>query len=225
MRTSFAPHEGGVSSCSGAKCTFQARLAARVCLGLLRSFRFQAGCLAASYWSMIGCKNTKFTRSIRINLRHLAVFKLLSYFYLIAPRLYMNTFITTLLFAFVLSVAPSFAQNKMDKALFNDTSVINATLSMNLKKILANVDKQGKIFPATFSCKIGDSLNVNDPISLEVRGHFRRGYCYLPPLKMIFKDHPNTTLYKLKSLKLVSSCMLNVQDDQNLLKEYMCYKK
>jgi len=136
----------------------------------------------------------------------------------------MKTFITTLLFAFVLSVAPSFAQNKMDKALFNDTSVINATLSMNLKKILANVDKQGKIFPATFSCKIGDSLNVNDPISLEVRGHFRRGYCYLPPLKMIFKDHPNTTLYKLKSLKLVSSCMLNDQDDQNLLKEYMCYK-
>ncbi|MBS1529859.1 MAG: hypothetical protein JSU01_06100 [Bacteroidetes bacterium] len=41
---------------------------------------------------------------------------------------------------------------------------------------------------------------------------------------MIFKNHPNTTFYKLKSLKLVSSCMTNEQDDQNVLKEYMCYK-
>lgn len=136
----------------------------------------------------------------------------------------MKTFITALLLVFVLSAETLFAQKRADKVLFSDTSVINASLSMNFKRIQADRDKQGKIFPAMFTCKMGDSLNINDPVSLEVRGHFRRGYCYLPPLKMIFKDHPNTAFYKLKSLKLVSSCMTGNLDDQNLLKEYMCYK-
>jgi len=136
----------------------------------------------------------------------------------------MKTFITTLLFVFVLTAGTCLAQNKMDKVLFNDTSVINATLAMNFKKILADEQNMKEKFPARFICKVADSLNINDPITLQVRGHFRREHCYLPPLKMVFKDHPNTTFFKLKSLKLVSSCMLNDQDDQNLLKEYMCYK-
>ncbi|HWD86605.1 MAG TPA: hypothetical protein VG367_00665 [Mucilaginibacter sp.] len=136
----------------------------------------------------------------------------------------MKTFITVLLLALILSAQSLFAQKRADKVLFSDTSVINASLSMNLKKIRAESAKPGKIFPAMFSCKMGDSININDPVSLEVRGHFRRDYCYLPPLKMIFKDHPNTTFYKLKSLKLINSCMIGGQDEQNLLKEYMCYK-
>ncbi|HEX3385475.1 MAG TPA: hypothetical protein VHS53_09820, partial [Mucilaginibacter sp.] len=136
----------------------------------------------------------------------------------------MKTFITNLFLVLILSAQSLFAQKRADKVLFSDTSVINASLSMNLKKIRAESAKPGKIFPALFSCKMGDSININDPVSLEVRGHFRRDYCYLPPLKMIFKDHPNATFYKLKSLKLVSSCMIGGQDEQNLLKEYMCYK-
>jgi hypothetical protein len=136
----------------------------------------------------------------------------------------MKIFITALLSAFFFWANAAFAQSEAGKALFNDTSVINAGLSMNLKKIRAESAKQGKIFPAMFSFNTKDGLNINDPVSLEVRGHFRRDYCYLPPLKMIFKDHLNTTFYKLKSLKLVSSCMTGNQDEQNLLKEYMCYK-
>lgn len=125
----------------------------------------------------------------------------------------------------VCSLNSAFAQKKIDKkAFFKDTSVVNATLSMNFKKILAEKDKLGVIFPANFSAKVNDTLSISDPVSLEVRGHFRRGYCYLPPLKMIFKTHPGTAFYSLKSLKLVSSCMSTSQDDQNLLKEYMCYK-
>jgi hypothetical protein len=129
----------------------------------------------------------------------------------------------SLLFVFSLNYAS--AQKKIDKkAFFKDTAVVNATLSMNFKKIRAKKDKAGLIFPATFSARVNDTLNISDPVSLEVRGHFRRGYCYLPPLKMIFKTHPGTAFYSLKSLKLVSSCMSTDQDDQNLLKEYLCYK-
>lgn len=130
----------------------------------------------------------------------------------------------SLLLAFF-SLNNTFAQKPVDKkAFFKDTAVVNATLSMNFKKIQAEKDKVGAIFPAMFSAKVNDTLNISDPVSLEVRGHFRRGYCYLPPLKMIFKTHPGTAFYSLKSLKLVSSCTNTERDDQNLLKEYMCYK-
>jgi hypothetical protein len=125
----------------------------------------------------------------------------------------------------IFSFNNALAQKSVDKkAFFKDTSVVNATLSMNFKKIEAEKDKIGRSYPANFSAKINDSLSISDPVSLEVRGHFRRDYCYLPPLKMIFKDHPGSAFYSLRSLKLVSSCMTSREDDQNLLKEYMCYK-
>ncbi|MBS1533146.1 MAG: hypothetical protein JSU01_22795, partial [Bacteroidetes bacterium] len=68
----------------------------------------------------------------------------------------MKTFITVLPLALVLLTEISFGQNKQDKILFNDTSVISAQLSMNFKKILASKEKQGEIFPAMFACQIGD---------------------------------------------------------------------
>jgi hypothetical protein len=137
----------------------------------------------------------------------------------------MKPFASVSLVLVIFSINVSLAQKSVDKnAFFKDTSVVNATLSMNFKKIMAQREKVGAIFPANFSCKVNDSLSISDPVSLEVRGHFRRGFCYLPPLKMVFKTHPGTAFYSLKSLKLVSSCMNTNDDDQNLLKEYMCYK-
>ena len=73
------------------------------------------------------------------------------------------------LIAFIINTVS--AQKYIDKEhFFIDTAVINATLTLNIKKVLANKDKEGAIFPATFSFKAGDSLNVNDPVSLQVRG-------------------------------------------------------
>jgi hypothetical protein len=116
------------------------------------------------------------------------------------------------------------AQHTVDKVkFFQDTSMVNAALTFNVKKVMAQKDKLGYKFPATFSCKL-DSLNIKDQILIEVRGHFRRGYCYLPPLKLIYKKNPDAAFYKLKMLKLVSACMPTKSDDQNLLKEYMIYK-
>jgi len=118
-----------------------------------------------------------------------------------------------------------YAQQFIDRVnFFTDTSLINATLTLNIKKILAEKEKEGYIFPATFSCKMGDSLNVNDQVSVEVRGHFRRTYCYLPPLKLIYKNNPAAAFYRLKSLKLVNTCVPTFSNDQNLLKEFLIYK-
>jgi hypothetical protein len=130
-----------------------------------------------------------------------------------------------LLFLYITAIAFANAQQVVDKGkFFKDTSTVNAALTLNIRQVLNKSDKIGYIFPATFACKLSDSLNINDKISVEVRGHFRRGYCYLPPIKLIFKNNKNAAFYHLKSLKLVNTCKPSWQDDQNLLKEFLIYK-
>jgi hypothetical protein len=137
----------------------------------------------------------------------------------------MKVFFTALFFSILLTSEVIYAQKTVDKVkFFTDTSVINATLTFNIKKVIIKKEKEGYVFPATFACKLGDSLVINDQITAQVRGHFRRGFCYLPPLKLIYKNNPNAAFYKLKSLKLVSTCVPTWSDDQNLLKEYLAYK-
>jgi hypothetical protein len=141
------------------------------------------------------------------------------------PVRVMKLFFAVLLFLITSASNISYAQKTVDRVkFFEDTSVINATLTFNIKKVLANKAKEGIIFPAMFSCKLNDTSKINDPVSITVRGHFRRGYCYLPPLWLTFNDDKDAAFHKLKTLKLVSSCMTTHSDDQNLLKEYMIYK-
>jgi hypothetical protein len=136
-----------------------------------------------------------------------------------------KAFFAAVLFLTLTAVNGAYAQQYIDKVkFFTDTSIINATLTFNIKKVLAEKDKQGYIFPATFTCKLDDGSDINDHISIEVRGHSRRAYCYLPPLKLIYKNNTAAAFYHLKSLKLVSACMVSNADDQNLLKEFLIYK-
>ncbi len=125
----------------------------------------------------------------------------------------------------LIGAKPASSQQYVNKSrFFSDTSIINASITFNLKNIHSKRSKEGFIFPAVFECKIGDSLNVKDAVSLEIRGHFRRNYCYVPPLKVIFKNNSSAAFYHLKSLKLVNACMISKDYDQYLLKEYLCYK-
>src|ERR1700712_2885939 len=117
------------------------------------------------------------------------------------------------------------AQLFVDKVkFFEDTAVVKATLSLNFRKLFARRAKEGLIFPALFTCRLSDDFGVSDNMSVEVRGHFRREECYLPPLKLIFKNNPAAGFFRLKALKLVSTCRISMQDEQNLIKEYIIYK-
>lgn len=137
----------------------------------------------------------------------------------------MKPFFAVLLFLNLTIISAAQAQQSVDKTkFFVDTSTVSATLTLNVKKMMAKKFKEGYLFPASFSCKLSDSLTVKDHINVEVRGHFRRSYCYLPPLKLIYKNDKANAFYHLKSLKLVSNCMPTHDDDQNLLKEFMIYK-
>ncbi len=78
--------------------------------------------------------------------------------------------------------------------------------------------------PAHFVTKLSDGTDVDDQIQLEMRGHFRHDYCYVPPLKVIFKYKKESVFSSLKSLKLVSQCRLPSMYDQYILKEFLVYK-
>jgi len=107
---------------------------------------------------------------------------------------------------------------------FNDTSVLNATIITNMNNIFSKRNKTGYTFPAIFAASLPDGTKVNDQIYLELRGHMRKDYCYIPPIKVIFKNNKSSVMRSLKSLKLVNECKLNNLYDQYLLKEFMVYK-
>jgi hypothetical protein len=109
------------------------------------------------------------------------------------------------------------------KQFFNDTSIITATITSNMSKLFG-YNKQGVILPGQFSAMLPDGTNVNEPIQMQIRGHFRHGYCYIPPVKLICNANKSSVISSLKSLKLVSECKLPKQYEQYLLKEYLTYR-
>jgi len=124
-----------------------------------------------------------------------------------------------------LATAPVYAQKQVDRVkFFTDTSTVNATLSINYKRLLSQKTKEGTTFPAAFACSLDDGSAIDDHILVEVRGHFRRKNCDMPPLKLIYKRDSTTAFYKFKELKLVGVCTPNNIDEQNLLKEFLVYK-
>jgi hypothetical protein len=119
----------------------------------------------------------------------------------------------------------AYAQKSIDKVkFFQDTSVLNSSLVFNINQLLKKKGKEGMTFPAKFTCKLNDSVNLVDDIAIQVRGHYRRSYCFIPPLKLIYNKNSTSVFKSLKSLKLVSVCNLSKSDDENLLKEYLIYK-
>jgi hypothetical protein len=109
-------------------------------------------------------------------------------------------------------------------AFFKDTSLLNATLVVNMTKILNHNNKKGFDMTGTFITTLPDGTKVNDQILVEKRGHFRSDFCYVPPVKLVFNYRDSAKLYSLKSMKLVSECKVSQDHEQFLFKEYLAYK-
>src|SRR5215813_13488305 len=107
---------------------------------------------------------------------------------------------------------------------FKDTAMLNATITTNIARIMRLKQKEGAQFPAIFSTTLSDGLTVKDSVVLEVRGHFRRDYCYFPPIRVLFKNNPYSVMKPLGTLKLVSQCKTFSTDKQYVLKEFIIYK-
>ncbi len=126
---------------------------------------------------------------------------------------------------FTISISgTAYGQQVTPAKFFADTSMIDATLSLNINRVLSHRDKEGFRVPATFTYTIPGSQPVTDTLDAELRGHFRRDYCYLPPLRLMFNTKKDASLSKLKALKLVSICKPFGDYDQYIIKEYLVYK-
>ena len=137
----------------------------------------------------------------------------------------MKFILTAILFFLISTFDVCYAQQYVNKEkLFTDTTVLQATLTLNMGKLSSKRDAIGYVFPATFACTMDDGLRVNDRIEVEVRGHSRRAICYIPPLKLIFKDNEATAFYHIKNLKLVNTCKISSDYDQYIIKEFLVYK-
>jgi len=117
------------------------------------------------------------------------------------------------------------AQTPIDSVqFFIDQTPFDVTLTTDIGKLLNQKMKTDYYQKATFSCKLSDSAEINEEININARGQFRRSYCYIPPLRLNFRNSTSPTLYSLNSLKLVCACRTNAEYEQYLLKEFLIYK-
>jgi hypothetical protein len=132
---------------------------------------------------------------------------------------------TALLFL-AISLGAQTRTEKIDEvAFFADQSMIEVTIMMDLRNMMVNKLKEGQKFPANFTAKFEDSSEVSGPVMLEVRGKYRRENCYLPPLKINFKNENSPVLTPLGSIKLVNPCEVGRRNNADyVLKEYLTYK-
>jgi len=107
---------------------------------------------------------------------------------------------------------------------FKEESQLKVSLESYWGNLINKKNKIGLVFPGRFKGTFPDGKAVDENVDLVVRGHFRREYCNLPPIKLQFKKSPTSVMAPLKSLKLVNVCKLNGSSEQNLLKEYLIYK-
>lgn len=111
-----------------------------------------------------------------------------------------------------------------DKQFFIDETPVDVTIETYWTKLISKKSKPDQVFPARVIAKLSDTLTVSEPATLVVRGHFRRSYCNLPPLKIVFKKTGSSYLHPLKSVKIVNACNTADAYEQYLYKEFLIYK-
>ena len=106
---------------------------------------------------------------------------------------------------------------------FTDEGLIDMTLTTNIREL--QKEKGEEIYQdAAVSCRFPDSSVIDEKIRIAARGHFRRGYCDIPPLLLNFHNASSPRFNSLGKLKLVIGCGSNTNDEQLVLKEYLVYK-
>ncbi len=116
------------------------------------------------------------------------------------------------------------AQKLDRKKFFEDESIVNATLEMDLKDLLAKKAKQ-RYLPGTMTLAFKDGTTITEKITATVRGNFRRETCYMPGLTVNFKAaDSNSRMSKFKTMKISNGCSSGDAPGQLVIKEYLVYK-
>ena len=108
--------------------------------------------------------------------------------------------------------------------LFTSDSVVAFTLTANLRVLQRDRGESPVAHPATITCPDNEQQTTTLPLTLKVRGNFRRlaANCPFPPLLMDLpkKKMQNTLFAHQNKLKLVTHC----QVDEWVVREYLVYK-
>jgi hypothetical protein len=115
--------------------------------------------------------------------------------------------------------------SKMVSAIFLEDQILPIKLSYSIKDIKKNTNDTTYINSTlTFQSKADSWQTI--PIELRARGNYRLKNCYFPPLKIKLKksDTKNTIFEGNKTLKFVLPCLIQSDNDDNVIKEYLAYK-
>lgn len=129
------------------------------------------------------------------------------------------------IFSFLLlNVLAASAQKTISRSrFFKKDTLITMDLFTDLKKLVSE-KKLDSYQPAKVTFRFADSSVISESITLTARGEFRRKNCFLPTLKLDFKNAAAPKLSTLKKLKLVCGCDKGLQFERLVLKEYLVYK-
>jgi hypothetical protein len=114
-------------------------------------------------------------------------------------------------------------------ALFGSTAPLEVTLTLNVRRILADRDTTKQEHPwraATLSYKDSSGAPVDVPAQVRVRGKWRLQNCHFPPLRVrVAKDVARGTIFERERRpKLVNHCRNNGEYEQYILHEYAIYR-
>jgi hypothetical protein len=113
----------------------------------------------------------------------------------------------------------------LEKDLFESDEILSFTLKGNIRGLLNDRGETPTYHPVTLSYKKKDSSEVNIPVKMKTRGHFRKlkENCKYPPLLINFPkdvDRLSSVFSGQKKLKLVMPCT----GDDYIIREWLVYK-
>jgi len=110
-----------------------------------------------------------------------------------------------------------------DFGLFTKDELLKISLRFNMTEYTRKRSKEDYL-KAILTYHLNDKDSVNREIRLKSRGEFRNGFCDFPPIRLNFKNagFKKDDLKEIEAIKLVTHCKYG--NEENLLKEYLCYK-
>jgi len=129
-----------------------------------------------------------------------------------------------ILFFLLLNTFFAAAQPPISKVqFFQEDKLVIVDLSTDLKTLVSQ-KKTESWQPANITFHFPDSAVIKEDIKLTARGEFRRTECFVPSIKLDFKNTTSPRLAKLGRLKLVVGCGTRTNDEKLILKEFLVYK-
>ena len=116
-------------------------------------------------------------------------------------------------------------RSNITPGIFSENKILHIKLSYSINELKKETNDSTYI-DSNLSYQLNDGSWGSLPIELRARGNYRLKNCYFAPLKIkIKKSVSNYTPFEgNKKLKAVLPCLIQSDNDDNVVKEYLVYK-